>query len=330
MQRREFITLIGGAAVTWPVVARAQQPERMRRVGVMMQFTASDPEGQTRRTAFAQRLQELGWADGKNAHIDYRWPGGDADQIRIFTNELVNRAPDVIVAGGAPAAAALKQATSTIPIVFLSVSDPVGQSLVESLARPSSNITGFTSFEFSMCGKWLEILKEIASSITRVALIFNPETNQAAPLYLNALEAHAPSFKMKIITNPIHDDAEIERAMISLELEANGGLIFLPDQFTASHRKSIIASAARHRLPAIYTFPYFAKDGGLVSYGVDTIEMFRQTAVYVDRILRGTSPRDLPVQQPNKFELIINLKTAKTLGLVVPPTLLARADEVIE
>jgi putative tryptophan/tyrosine transport system substrate-binding protein len=330
MRRRDFVKATAVSVMTWPLAARAQQGERARRIGVMMQFTASDPEGQRRSAAFTQRLRELGWADGRNAHIDFRWPGGDIEQIQIFAKELVNLGPDVIVAGGAPAAAAAKQATSKIPTVFLSVSDPVGQSLVESLAKPGGNVTGFTSFEFSMCGKWLEILQEIAPSARRAALVFNPGTITVTSLYLNALEAFAPTFNVKITTNPIHDDTEIERAMISLELEGNSSLIFLPDQFTSSHRKSIIDLAARHRLPAIYSFSYFARDGGLVSYGVDTTDMFRQAAVYVDKILQGTNPRDLPVQQPIKFELIINLKTAKALDLTVPQSLLATADEVIE
>jgi putative ABC transport system substrate-binding protein len=316
MRRREFITLLGGAAVGWSLSARAQT-DQMRRIGALMAYAASDPEGQSRGAAFEQGLKGLGWADGHNLRIEYRWPGDDVDRIRTFAKELVGMAPDAILGGATPAVTALQRATRTIPIVFAGVTDPVGQGIVESLAHPGGNLTGFTNFEFSLGGKWLELLKEIAPHVRRVALMFNPETAPAASLYLRSVEAVAPSFAVELTGTPVHDEAEMERAMASLAREPLGGLIVLPDIFTISHRKLTIALAARHRLPAIYSLSYFARDGGLVSYGIDTVDQYRGAALYVDRILKGAKPADLPVQAPNKFELVINLK-------------LARADEVIE
>ena len=330
MRRRDFITLLGSAAASWPLATRAQQSDRVRRIGVLMAYTESDPEGQSRSRAFEQALKELGWADGGNLRIDYRWPGEDVDQIRTFANDLVRMAPDAILAGATPAVIALQRATRSIPIVFAGVTDPVGQGIVESLAHPGGNLTGFANFEFSLGGKWLELLKEIAPQVTRVGIMFNPETAPASSSYLRSVEAVAPSFAIQLTAMPIRDEADMERVMASLAREPLGGLLVLPDIFTISHRKPTIALAARHRLPAIYSLAFFARDGGLVSYGIDTINEYRRAALYVDRILKGAKPADLPVQAPTKFELVINLKTAKALGLTISPSLLARADEVIE
>jgi putative ABC transport system substrate-binding protein len=330
MRRRDFISLLGGAAVAWPHAAIAQQPDRVRRIGLLMVFAATDPEGQRRAAIFAQALQKLGWTDGSNVRIDYRWAGGDADQTRTFAKELVSLAPDVLLAGATPPATALQSVTRTIPIVFVGVSDPVGQGIVESLAHPGGNLTGFTDFEFSLGAKWLETLKAIAPRVTRVALIFNPKTARFAPLYLRSAEAAASSFVLELTATPVHDDAEVERALTSLGSEPGGSVLVLPDIFTVTHRKPIIELAARYRLPAVYPYRYFAADGGLLSYGIDPIDPYLRAASYVDRILKGAKPADLPVQQPTKFELVINMKTAKALGLTVPPSLLVRADEVIE
>ncbi len=332
MRRREFITLFGGATVAWPFGAHAQQPDRIRRIGVLMAYSARDPEGQRRAAAFEQGLKGLGWAEGHNIRIDYRWPGDeiDIDHIRALAKELVDMAPDAIMGGTTPAVKALQRATRTIPIVFAGVTDPVDQGFVTNLARPDGNLTGFTNFEFSLGGKWLELLKEIAPRVTRVALMFNPETVASPLLYLRSVEAAAPSFAVELTTTPVHDEAEIERGIASLARKSLGGLIVLPDIFTISRRKPTIELAAQYRLPAIYSLPYFARDGGLVSYGTDTTDLYRRAALYIDRIFKGSKLADLPVQGPTKFELVINLKTAKALGLTVPPTLLARADEVIE
>jgi len=330
MQRREFIALLSGAAAAWPPVVRAQPRDRMRRIGALMAYTVSDPEGQSRGAAFEQGLKGLGWVDGLNLRIEYRWPGGDVDQIGTSAKELVSMAPDVILGGATPAVTALQRVTRTIPIVFAGVTDPVGQGIVESLAHPGANLTGFTNFEFSLGGKWLELLKEIAPHIKSVALMFNPETAPAALLYLESIEAVAPSFAVELTTAPVRDEAEIERAVASLARVPLGGLIILPDIFTISHRKRTLELAAQYRLPAIYSLSFFARDGGLASYGIDTIDLYRRAASYVDRILKGAKPADLPVQAPTKFELVINLKTAKALGLAISPSLLARADEVIE
>jgi putative ABC transport system substrate-binding protein len=330
MRRREFIAIVGGAAVAWPVVARAQQPERMRRIGVLMNLSENDLEAQRLVTAFREGLAQLGWADGRNLRIDYRWAGGDVGRIRAFAKELVKLSPDIIVGYGTPVVVALQQETRSIPIVFLSVTDPVGQGLVASLAHPGGNITGFAVFEISLGTKWMEVLKQIAPGLKRVAIIYNPTTAPYYPLYLRAIEQAASSFGVEPIAVEVHDDAEIERAISTLTREPDGGLIVMPDTFNMVHRQTTIALAARHRLPAIYYFPFFARDGGLVSYGPDEFDMFRRAAGYVDRILKGPKAGDLPVQQPTNFRLVINLKTAKALGLEVPPTLLVRADEVIE
>jgi putative tryptophan/tyrosine transport system substrate-binding protein len=335
MNRRAFIALLGGAAaapsILWPLAPRAQQSNRMRRIGVLMGVAESDPEGKARANAFRKGLEDSGWVDGRNVQIEYRWVAGDVDRIGNYAAELVRLAPDVILATASPLLAALLAETRTIPIVFVQVSDPVGQGFVDSLASPGANITGFTNFEFSMMGKWLEMLKEIAPGLRRVALMFNPETAaNYFRYYLAPFESAAPMFGLEPIVAAVHDDAEIDHAMGSLARERNGGLLVMSDVFTAANHEAIVASAARYRLPTIYPFRYFAVSGGLLSYGSDTIDLFRRSASYVDRILKGAKPGELPVQQPTKFELVVNLKTAKALGLDLPQTLLALADEVIE
>jgi putative ABC transport system substrate-binding protein len=330
MRRRRFITLLGGAAVTWPVTVRAQQPERMWRVGVLMAPAENDPDARSGIAAFRQGLHELGWNEGRNLRIDYRWGGGDVDLIRAFAKELIELSPDVVVGHSTPSVVALRQETHSIPIVFLTVTDPLGQGLVASLAHPGGNITGFAVFEFSLGTKWVETLKQIAPSLKRVATIFNPEMAPYYPQYLRSIEKAASALAVELIVVEVRDDPEIERAISTLGREPGGGLIVFPDTFNAVHRRTIIALVERYRLPAIYYFRFFAKDGGLMSYGPDEIDLFRRTATYVDRILKGAKPGDLPVQHPTKFELVINLKTAKALVFDVPPGLLATADEVIE
>jgi putative tryptophan/tyrosine transport system substrate-binding protein len=325
--RRQLITLLGGAAA-WPFAARAQQPERMRRIGVLMGLTASDPEAHSRVTAFENGLRELRWIKGRNIWIEYRWAGDG--MLRDHVTELLALAPDVIVANSTPVTAALREQSQVMPIVFTQVTDPVGQGLVPNLARPGGNLTGFTSFEFSIGTKWLEVLKQTAPRVTRVALVFDPRSAPFADLFLQSVEAAAPSFSVTPMEAVVRAASDLDRVFDSLARETNGGLIVLPDISMTNHREVIIALAARHRVPAVYPFRYFAASGGLMSYGTDVAEVFWRAAAYVDRILRGTSPGDLPVQAPTKYELVINLKTAKALGLEVPPTLLARADEVIE
>jgi putative ABC transport system substrate-binding protein len=330
MRRREFITLLSGAAATWPLAARAQQPERMRHVSVLMNLSENDPEALRLLTAFKEGLAQLGWADGRNLRIDYRWAGGDIGRIRTLAKELVELSPDIIVGYGTPVIVALQQETRSIPILFLSITDPVGQGLVASLARPGGNVTGFSIFEISMGTKWIEALKQMAPGLKRVVTLYNPATAPYFPLYVRAIEQAAPSFAVETIGLEIHHDAEIERAISAVAHEASGGLIVMPDTFNMVHRRTTIGLAARHRLPAIYPLPFFARDGGLIAYGPDEVHMFRRIAGYVDRILKGAKASEMPVQQPTAFHLVINLKTAKTLGLDVPPSLLARADEVIE
>jgi putative ABC transport system substrate-binding protein len=328
MRRREFITLLGGAA-TWPLAARAQQAEKMRRIGVLMSFAANDPEAQLRVAAFEKGLQDLRWAEGRNLRIEYRW-AENANLLRAHAAELARLAPDLILANSTPVMIALQEHRHAIPIVFTQVTDPVGQGLVSNLAHPGGNLTGFTSFEFSIATKWLETLKQIAPRVTRVAVIFNPETAPFADLFWRPLKAAAESFAVTPISAGVRNTDELERMADAFAREGNGGLVVLPDVSTTNHRALIVALAARHRLPAVYPFRFFAASGGLLSYGSDVADVFRRAASYVDRILRGTSPGDLPVQAPTKYELVINLKTAKALGLEVPPSLLARADEVIE
>jgi putative tryptophan/tyrosine transport system substrate-binding protein len=328
MRRREFISLLGGAAA-WPLAAGAQQGERMRRLGVLMPFTADDLPGRARLATFVQALQQLGWTDGRNVRIEPRWGGGNAGDIRKFAAELVALAPDVILADSSATVAPLLQATRSVPIVFTIVADPVGAGYVDSLARPGGNITGFSNFEYSITGKWLELLKDIAPRVTRAAVL-RDSTIAAGPGQFGAIQAVAPSFGVDLRPVDVRDAGEIERAIAAFALDSNGGLIVTGSSAATFHRELIIALAARHRLPAVYNNRRFAAEGGLISYGTDFIDQYRRAAGYVDRILKGEKPADLPVQAPTRYELIINLKTAKALGLEVPATLLARADEVIE
>ena len=329
MKRREFITLLGGAAVAFPLAASAQQRERTRRIGVLMNLASDDAEGQARLAAFLQGLQEAGLAVGRNMRIDLRWGGGDPESFRKQASELVALAPDIVFASGIPAATPLLQATRTVPIVFAQVVDPVGAGLVASLARPGGNATGFTSPEYGFAGKWVELIKEIAPGVTRVAVL-RDATSSSGIGYMGAVRLAASSFGMELTPVGITDAGEIERGVTAFGRASNGALIVTGNTLTIVHRELIITLAARHRLPAVYALPLFANAGGLISYGPDSIDPYRRAAGYVDRILKGEKPADLPVQQPTKFELIINLKTAKALGLEIPPTVLARADEVIE
>jgi ABC-type uncharacterized transport system substrate-binding protein len=326
--RRDFISLLGGAAA-WPLAALAQQSERVRRIGVLMGQAANDPEGQARIAAFLQGLQELGWSVGRNVRIDIRWSAGNADDTRKYAAELVALAPDIILASTTPSAGALLQATRTVPIVFTVVADPVGAGFVDSLARPGGNATGFITFEYGLAAKWLELLKEIAPGTTRAAVLRDP-TITAGIGQFAAIQTAAPSLGMEIVPVNVRDASEIERAVAAFARVGKGGLIVTGSPLTQLHRDLIIMLTARHKLPAVYSNRFFVADGGLMAYGPDLIGQHRPAARYVDRILKGEKPADLPVQVPTKYELVINLKTAKALGLEVPPTLLARADEVIE
>jgi putative tryptophan/tyrosine transport system substrate-binding protein len=330
MRRREFITLLGGVVAAWPFAVQAQQGERMRRIGVLTSGAAADdPDGQIRSAAFSQELQHLGWTDGRNIRIDYRWGAGDPDNIRKYATELVALAPDVILASGTATVGALLHATRTVPIVFAQVTDPVGAGFIDSLAHPGGNATGFLLFEYSISGKWLELLKEIAPRVSRAGVIRDPAQTAGTGQFA-VIQSVAPSVGMEVSTINMRDAAEIERAIAAFARTANGGLIVTASALSVVHRDLIVKLAARHKLPAVYYRRQYATDGGLISYGPDVAEQNRRAARYVDRILKGEKPADLPVQAPNKYELVINLKTAKTLGLTVPPTLLARADEVIE
>jgi putative tryptophan/tyrosine transport system substrate-binding protein len=328
VKRRVFIAALGGAAL-WPLAGHAQPPERMRRVGVLLPWPEQDPVAQASVKAFAQALARFGWVEGENIRIDYRFGAGDPSLYKIYAAELVGLAPDAILADVLPAVTAVRELTGTIPIVFLFVPDPVGLGLVQSLARPGGNITGFSSYNAELMGKWLQLLKEIAPSVTRVAVIFNPDTAPFAPILNRMIEAAAPSFAVTVTLAPVHDDAEIEKAIAAQARDPGGGLICLPDSFNTTHRDVIIAAAARHNLPLIGTIE-FPRSGGLMSYWYDTVERHAEAASYIDHILKGANPADLPVQQPTQFPLIINLKTAKSLGLTVPPNMLDLADEVIE
>jgi putative ABC transport system substrate-binding protein len=328
MKRRAFIGLLVGAAA-WPLAARAQQATGMRRIGVLMNLASDDAEGQARLAAFHQGLQQLGWTVGRNVQIDYRWGAGNADYIRKFAAELVALAPDVILSTGSPSVATLQQATPTVPVVFVTVVDPVSSGFVDSLARPGGNVTGFTLYEYSISGKWLALLKEIAPGMTRAAVIRDPALT-AGGGQLGVIQAVAPSVGAEVTPVNVRDAGEIERAITAFARSPNGGLIVTASTLAGVHRDLIIALAARHKLPAVYPVPYFARSGGLMSYGPDSVDQYRRAASYVDRILKGEKAANLPVQAPTKYELVINLKTAKALGLDVPPTLLARADEVIE
>jgi len=329
MRRREFITLLGGTAATWPLTARAQQGERMRRIGVLMNLAEDDPESQARMSGFVQALQQLGWTDGRNVRIEIRWAAADPERFRKYATELITPAPDVLLAGAGSSVTALQQVTRAVPIVFVNTPDPVGAGLVASLARPGGNATGFTVFEYGMTAKWLELLKQIAPKVMRVVVLRDPSLS-ANIGQLAAIQAVAPSLGVELTPIDVRDAGEIERGVSDFARRANGGLIAPASPFQGVHRELIITLAARHRLPAVYPFRYMVTGGGLMSYGTNLVDQFRQAATYVDRILKGGKPADLPVQTPTKYELVINLKTAKTLGLEVPPTLLARADEVIE
>ena len=328
MRRREFIAALGSVAA-WPLVARAQQPEGMRRIGVLLNATADDPEYQARLGAFLQGLQQSGWNIGRNVRIDTRWATANPADIRRHAAELVALAPDVILATGSSAVGSLQQATRSVPIVFVGLIDPVGAGLVESLARPGSNTTGFLLYEYSLSGKWPELLKEIAPNVTRVAVLRDPAITSGAVQY-GVIQAIAPSLRVEVSPVNVRGGGEIERAVVAFAGSPNGGLIVTGSGLATVHRDLIVKLAAQHRLPAVYSNRVFVGAGGLISYGPDYIDMYRRAAAYVDRIIRGDKPADLPVQAPTKFELAINLKTAKTLGLEIPPQLLARADEVIE
>jgi putative tryptophan/tyrosine transport system substrate-binding protein len=326
MRRREFIA---GLAAAWPVAALAQQPDRIRRVGCLYAFAGNDPTAQARVAVFREGLAQLGWTE-RNIRIDERFAGGDADQMQAYAGELVGSAPDVIVANSTPVLAALKRATHTIPIVFSIVSDPAGQGFVASLGHPGGNITGFSFVEFPMLGKWLELLKEIAPSVKRTTLVFSPQTAPYYPAFLRDFKGATATLAADLSAMPVRDEAEIEVAISAFAREPGGGLIVGPDPFINTHRAMVIALAERHRLPAFYGVRNFVRDGGLISYGPDTLDIVRRSASYVDRVLRGERPGELPVQAPTKYELVINLKTARALDLMVPLTLRVRADQVIE
>ena len=329
MRRREFVALLGGVAAAWPLAARAQQPEQMRRIGVLTNLVADDPEAQARVGAFLQGLQELGWAVGRNMRIEYRWGAGDADRTRGYAAELVALAPDVILTSGASALAPLLQATRSVPVVFAQVPDPVGAGFVNSLARPGGNTTGFITYEYGLSGKWLELLTQIAPSVTRAAVIRDPAVSAGTGQW-GAIQAVAPSVRVLVSPVNVRDAGEIERDVAAFAHGSNSGLIVTASALAIRHRNLIVTLAARHRLPAVYYQRGFVTGGGLISYGPDFIDQYRRAAGYVDRILKGEKPSELPVQAPTKYELVINLKTAKALGLTIPPSVLARADEVIE
>jgi putative ABC transport system substrate-binding protein len=329
MKRRDFITLLGGGAVVWPLAARAQQPDGMRRIGALFSAVETDPEGQARAAALRQGLQKLGWTEGRNLRIEYRWAGGSLDRMRPLAAELVSLNLEVLFAAATASLVALQQATHTVPIVFAQVTDPVGAGFVASLARPGGNITGVTQHDFTIGVKWLELLKQLAPRVTRVAIVYDPG-NPATSGYLREIEPAAPSFGVTVSSFGVRDKPEIARAIDGFAVEPDGGLVLLPGPVGATNRELIIGLAARHRLPAVYAFRYHVVAGGLASYGVDNIDLYRVAARHVDRILRGEKPAELPVENATKFQLVINLKTAKALGLDPPISLLARTDEVIE
>jgi putative ABC transport system substrate-binding protein len=329
MQRREFITLLGGAAAAWPLAARAQRTDRVRRIGVLTGTAADDPEAQARHAAFLQGLEQLGWIDGRNVRIDARWTAGNTANTRKYAKELVALAPDVILVGGGASIGALLETTRSVPIVFAFVPDPVGSGFVDSLSRPGGNATGFMQFEYSLCGKWLELLKEIAPGVTRAAVLWDPSIPAGIGQFA-IIQSVASSVGVAVSAVNVRDTAEIERAIAAFARAANGGLIVTGSALASIHRETIITLAARHKLPAVYFERRFVVGGGLVSYGANFIDQYRRAASYVDRILKGEKPADLPVQAPTKYVLAINLRTAKALGLTVAPALIARADEVIE
>jgi putative ABC transport system substrate-binding protein len=328
LPRREFIAALGGA-VAWPLTARAQQGDRMRRIGVLLAGDENDPEYERRHSAFTRALAGLGWTDGRNVRMDIRWYGDDTNRVRALAQALVGLQPDVILTGTTAATAAVQRETGTIPVVFAAGADAVASGIVPRLDRPSANITGFALSEASLGGKWLELLSEIAPTLKRVAILFNPDF-PGPPVYMPSFETAARSFKLVLIMAPIHSEAEIETAIIALGREPGGGFVVPGDTFTVVHRAGIISAAARNNLPAVYAGSYVVREGGLLSYGPDLVDSYRRAATYVDRILRGEKPGDLPVQFPTKFEMVVNLRTAKVLGLAVPPSILLRATEVID
>jgi putative ABC transport system substrate-binding protein len=328
MRRRDFIALLSGAAA-WPLAATAQQADRVRRIGVLMPGDEDDPEGMHRYSAFTQALADLGWTDGRNVRMEVRWGHGDINWIRTLAQQLVALQPDVIVTGGTAAPVAVQRETRTIPIVFTVVAEPVASGIVPRLDRPGGNFTGFANYEPSLGGKWLQLLSEVVPGLKRVAIMFNPDTAPVSA-YMPSLETTARSLKLVPIIAPVRDDAEIEAAIIALGREPKGGLVVLPDIFTFAHRAPIILAAAQNNVPAISADSVIARDGGLLCYGVDFVDIYRRAASYVGRILRGEKPGDLPVQFPTKFEMVVNLKTAKALGLTVPPSIMLSADEEIE
>jgi putative ABC transport system substrate-binding protein len=327
--RREFIAGIGGAAAAWPLAARAQQGDRVRRIGVLMPFDENDPEGKLRYSAFTQAVADLGWTAGRNVRMDLRWAGDDINRIRALAQELVGLQPDIILTGATAGTVALQRQTRTIPIVFVNVGDPVASGIVPRFNQPGGNITGFANYEATLGGKWLELLSEIAPGLKRAAIMFNPDTAPASA-FMPSFETAARSLKVVPIIAPVHSDVEIETAIIALGREPGGGLVVMPDAFTFVHRAPIISAAVRNNVPAVYYQSAFARDGGLLSYGPDQVDLYRRAASYVDRILRGAKPAELPVQLPTKFEMVLNLKIAKALGLTVPLSIRLRAEEVIE
>jgi putative tryptophan/tyrosine transport system substrate-binding protein len=329
MRRREFITLLGGA-IAWPIATRAQQGERARRIAVLMNNAEDDPEGQARAAAFRQGLQALGWTEGKNLRIDWYWTAGDVRRIRGDVTQLAGQPPDIIVANGRVTLSEAVQVIRSIPIVFVLVNDPVGQGFISSLARPGGNVTGFTFIEYAMFGKSLELLKKVAPAVTRVGFMFNPDTSAYYEQFLPAFETDARQYSIKLTVARVSTETEIDAAIAKLAAAPGGGLIVAPDAYTLVHRDLIVQWTAQHRIPAIYSYRQLIKEGGLMSYGPETSDIFRRSASYVDRILKGANPAELPAQAPAKFEFAINLKTATTLGLTVPPTVIALADEVIE
>jgi putative ABC transport system substrate-binding protein len=328
--RREFIALLGGTVATWPLGIHAQQSERVRRVGLLLGIAENDPEARSRVKAFQQGLRDLGWVEGRNIQIDYRFAASDPNRIKNYIAELLNATPDVIVGNSTPVISALRQATTTIPIVFAVVNDPVGQGFISSLARPGGNVTGFTFIEFSMVGKWIEMLKDVSPDLFRVALMFNPETAPYYDVYLRSFESTPRSVPIEVKAAPVRSPGDIEDVIATLGQQQGSGLIAPADPFVVVRRETIIKSAEKHRVPAIYTYKQFVLEGGLMSYGPDTTDIFRRASSYVDRILRGTNPAELPAQAPIKFELAINLKVAKSMGLKVQDSFVLLADEVIE
>jgi ABC-type uncharacterized transport system substrate-binding protein len=330
MQRREFITLVGGAAAAWPLAARGQQAERIRRVGVLTAYAESDPEPKVWLGGFREVLQQLGWTEGRNIEFDYRWAQGKLELMQRYAKELVASKPDIIFSNNTPTTEAVLKLTQTIPIIFASVSDPVGSGFVASLARPGGNVTGFINIEGSIASKWLELLKEIAPGVTRVVILLDPETATHADYYLDPFKAAAPSLGVEAISAFVHNMSELETVIAAQAREPNSGLIAMPSTLLNVNRAQVISLAARYHLPAVYPFRFFAESGGLLSYGSDNLDNYRRAASYIDRVLRGTKPSELPVQVPVKYELVINLKTAKALGLKIQDSFLLRADEVIE